>query len=56
MAKYLTEWKDNGKTYGDSIIAESFEEAEQKAFMMEKDVKVIGKLITEIETHESYMH
>jgi len=49
MPEYLTEWKENGKTYGDSIIAKSFEEAEQKAFMMEKDVKVIGKLIYEVE-------
>jgi len=49
MTIYLTEWKENGKIYGDEIEAESLEKAEQIAFMMEKDVEVLGELINSTE-------
>jgi hypothetical protein len=45
MKTYLTEYKKDGKTYGDSVQAETWEKA--KLEIMHKDEIIIGELVSE---------
>lgn len=44
---FLTEYEKDGKTFGDRVEAETWEEAELK--IMHKGEKVIGELVAESE-------